>query len=149
AKDANIHEFIESLPDKYDTLVGERGISLSGGQKQRVAIARALIIKPKILILDDSTSSVDVTTEYQIQKALETVMRGRTTFIITQRLSTIRNADRIVVMDQGRIVGMGKHEELYEENAIYTQIYQTLFTKQKPLETEPIPSEITRTVGGH
>ena len=133
AKAANIHEFIDSLPDGYDSLVGERGVALSGGQKQRVAIARALIVEPKILILDDSTSAVDTETEFLIQQALEYVMKGRTTFIITQRLSTIRNADRIVVMDQGRIVGNGKHGDLIDKNALYTQIYQTLFAKQKKM----------------
>ncbi len=140
AKAANIHEFIATLPDGYDTLVGERGVALSGGQKQRVAIARALIVKPKILILDDSTSSVDTETEFKIQQALENVMQGRTTFIITQRLSTIRNANRIVVMDQGRIVGNGKHVDLIDENALYTQIYQTLFAKQKQLSPSTPPA---------
>ena len=133
AKNANIHEFIETLPDKYDTMIGERGTSLSGGQKQRVAIARALIMEPKILILDDSTSAVDVETEYKIQQAMETIMEGRTSFIITQRLSTIRNADSIVVMDQGKVVGMGIHDELFENNALYRQIFETLNAKQKKL----------------
>lgn len=142
AKAANIHDFVEGLPNGYDTLVGERGVALSGGQKQRIAIARALLIKPKILILDDSTSSVDMQTEYKIQEALENVMKNRTTFIITQRLSTIRNADRIVVMDQGRIVGNGKHDSLINQNALYTQIYQTLFAKQKKMgKTDPIGSK--------
>ncbi|WP_457558253.1 ABC transporter ATP-binding protein [Candidatus Harpocratesius sp.] len=149
AKAANIHDFIESLPDKYDTLVGERGVALSGGQKQRVAIARALILKPKILILDDSTSSVDMNTEYKIQQALERVMKNRTTFIITQRLSTIRNANSIVVMDQGRIVGAGTHEDLIGKNAIYTQIYQTLFAKQKSMETPQVAEIMAEKKGGN
>lgn len=149
AKAANVHEFIENLPDKYDTLVGERGVALSGGQKQRVAIARALILKPKILILDDSTSSVDMNTEYKIQQALERVMKNRTTFIITQRLSTIRNANSIVVMDQGRIVGAGTHEDLIGKNAIYTQIYQTLFAKQKTMETPQVAEIMAEKKGGN
>ncbi len=134
AKSANIHEFIETLPDKYDTIIGERGTSLSGGQKQRVAIARALIMEPKILILDDSTSAVDVATEYKIQQAMETIMEGRTSFIITQRLSTIRNADIIFVMDRGKIVGMGVHEDLFSNNPLYRQIFETLNAKQKTLD---------------
>ncbi|GAB4306509.1 MAG: ABC transporter ATP-binding protein [Promethearchaeota archaeon] len=127
---AHIHEFIESLPDGYQTVVGERGTRLSGGQKQRVSIARALIVKPKILILDDSTSSVDVETEYEIQRALAKLVKGTTAFIITQRLSTIRDADVILVLDQGRLVGMGTHEELLETNVLYRQIYETLDRKQ-------------------
>ncbi|MEJ2248302.1 MAG: ABC transporter ATP-binding protein [Candidatus Lokiarchaeota archaeon] len=133
AKNANLNKFIESLPEKYDTMVGERGTRLSGGQKQRLSIARALIINPKILILDDSTSSVDVETEYKIQEALEKIMTNTTTFIITQRISTIRKADEILVLDKGRVVGLGTHNELIESNVLYKQIYQTLFKKQKQL----------------
>jgi ATP-binding cassette subfamily B protein len=136
ADSANIVDFIESLPDKYETIVGERGTQLSGGQKQRIAIARALLIKPKILILDDSTSSVDVETEFKIQSALKTLMQNRTTFIITQRISTIRDADKILVMDRGRIIGLGTHEELIEQNVLYKQIYETLFKKQKQLNSQ-------------
>jgi len=131
AKSANIHEFIQSLPEGYDTIVGERGHSLSGGQKQRIAIARALVIQPKILILDDSTSAVDVETEYKIQQAMDKVMEGRTSFIITQRLSTIRNSESILVMDQGRVVGIGVHDDLFENNPLYRQIYETLYVKEK------------------
>ncbi len=134
AKSANIHEFIQSLPEGYDTIVGERGHSLSGGQKQRIAIARALLIQPKILILDDSTSAVDVETEFKIQKAMEEIMKGRTSFVITQRLSTIRNSEKILVMDQGRVVGIGVHDDLYENNPLYRQIYETLFVKQKKID---------------
>ncbi|MHA1831205.1 MAG: ABC transporter ATP-binding protein [Candidatus Helarchaeota archaeon] len=136
SKIADLYDFIQSLPKKYDTFVGERGTRLSGGQKQRLSIARALIIKPKILIFDDSTSSVDVETEYKIQKALEKVMKNTTTFIITQRISTIRNADLILVLDKGRVVGLGKHDELIKSNALYNQIYQTLYYKQKLKEME-------------
>ncbi len=131
AKIANLHDFIISLPKGYDSVVGERGTRLSGGQKQRLSIARALIIQPKILILDDSTSSVDVETEYKIQKALAKIMKGTTTIIITQRISTIRGADYILILDRGRVVGFGTHDELINSNVLYKQIYETLYQKQK------------------
>ncbi len=131
AKVANLHEFIISLPEGYDSIAGERGTRLSGGQKQRLSIARALITKPIILIFDDSTSSVDVETEFKIQNALERIMKDTTTFIITQRISTIRNADKILVLDKGRVVGYGTHQELFDGNVLYKQIYETLFHKQK------------------
>ena len=133
AKIANLHDFIMSLPKEYDTIVGERGTRLSGGQKQRLSIARALIIKPKILIFDDSTSSVDVETEFEIQKGLEKITKGTTTFIITQRISTIRNADKILVLDKGRVIGFGVHDDLIKTNVLYRQIYETLYYKQKSL----------------
>ena len=126
AKAANIHDFIETLELKYDALVGERGVTLSGGQKQRIAIARALLADPKILVLDDSTSSVDSKTEMMIQKALETLMKGRTTFIITHRLSTVKNADLIVMMEKGRVVESGSHQELLNRGDLYAGIYETL-----------------------
>jgi ATP-binding cassette subfamily B protein len=131
AKIANLHEFIISLPKGYKSLVGERGTRLSGGQKQRLTIARALIIKPKILIFDDSTSSVDVETEYKIQNALVEIMKDTTTIIITQRISTIRDADSILILDRGRVVGFGTHDELINRNVLYSQIYETLYQKQK------------------
>jgi ATP-binding cassette subfamily B protein len=131
SKIANLHDFIVTLPKGYDSIVGERGTRLSGGQKQRLSIARALLIKPKILILDDSTSSVDVETEYQIQKELLRMMKDTTTIIITQRISTIRGADYILILDRGRVVGFGSHDELIESNVLYKQIYQTLYIKQK------------------
>lgn len=135
AKIADLHDFILSLPHDYETIVGERGARLSGGQKQRLSIARALIIKPRILIFDDSTSSVDVETEYKIQEGLIKVMKNTTTIIITQRISTIRNADLILVLDRGRVVGYGRHDELIDNNVLYKQIYETLFQKQKSKAT--------------
>jgi ATP-binding cassette subfamily B protein len=126
AKAAMIHDFIVTLEDGYDSEIGERGVTLSGGQKQRIAIARALLSDPKILILDDSTSSVDAKTEMLIQKALENLMKDRTTFIITHRLSTVRNADLIVMMERGEIVEIGSHEELIKAEGLYAGIHHTL-----------------------
>jgi ATP-binding cassette subfamily B protein len=125
ARAAAAHEFIMDFPLGYETPVGERGSTLSGGQKQRIAIARALLTDPRILILDDSTSSVDVATEYQIQQALEQLMIGRTSFVIAQRISTVRNADQILVLDRGRIAARGTHEELLESSEIYADIYSS------------------------
>jgi len=125
ARAASAHEFIMEFPDGYDTPVGERGSTLSGGQKQRVAIARALIMDPHILILDDSTSSVDLSTEYQIQKALDSLMKGRTSFVIAQRISTVLNADQILILDKGQVINKGTHEELLEESPIYAEIYHS------------------------
>lgn len=125
AQAAEAHDFIMSFPDGYDTRVGERGTTLSGGQKQRVAIARALLLDPRILILDDSTSNVDLQTEYRIQKALDQLMKGRTSFVIAQRISTVLNADQILVLDKGEIVARGKHEELLEESELYAEIYNS------------------------
>jgi len=131
AKAAHIHDFIMSLPDGYDTLIGERGVGLSGGQKQRVAIARALLMDAKILLLDESTSSVDVETEMQIQQAFSKLLKDRTAFIIAQRLSTVRDADRVIVLDNGRIVEEGTHEELLQLGGIYTAIYNLQFRPQE------------------
>ncbi len=122
---AEAHEFINKMPQGYDTPVGERGTTLSGGQKQRIAIARALLLNPRLLILDDSTSSVDLLTEYKIQKALDKLMAGRTSFVIAQRISTVVNADLILVLDKGKIVATGKHEELMETSPIYAEIYNS------------------------
>jgi ATP-binding cassette subfamily B multidrug efflux pump len=127
AKAAQAHEFITDLPDGYDTLVGERGIGLSGGQKQRVAIARALLVDPQILILDDSTSSVDAETEYKIQQALLKLMQDRTSFVIAQRISTVRNADVILLLDDSRLVASGTHEELLKSSELYAEILETQF----------------------
>lgn len=123
ARAAAAHEFIMGFPDGYETRVGERGSTLSGGQRQRIAIARALLTDPRILILDDSTSSVDVATEYQIQQSLSALMVGRTSFVIAQRISTVRTADLIVVLDRGRVVARGTHAELLETSETYADIY--------------------------
>jgi ATP-binding cassette subfamily B protein len=120
---AQAHEFISSLPEGYDTVVGELGKTLSGGQRQRVAIARAILKNPRILVLDDSTSSVDTETEHLIHLALENLMRGRTTFIIAQRLSTLRMASRVVVLQDGQIAATGSHDELYAVSSLYREIY--------------------------
>ncbi len=129
AQEAQAHEFIEELPNKYDTEVGERGVQLSGGERQRVAIARAFITNPKILVLDDSSSSIDSETEERIQKAIFRVLRGRTTFIITHRLSQIRWADLIIVLSQGEIVNQGSHEYLLKNSEEYRKIFIKRFDK--------------------
>ncbi len=133
AKISYIHDFIENeLPKKYDTLVGERGTTLSGGQKQRISIARAIAVKPKILILDDCFSSVDVDTEFEIQKHLKKLIKYTTTFLITQRLSTVRHADRILVLDKGKISQLGNHAELMEQDdGIYKKLYLTLKIEER------------------
>ncbi len=136
AKAAEAHEFIMGFPDGYDTEVGERGVTLSGGQKQRIAIARALLLDPRILILDDSTSSVDFSTEERIQQALDELMKGRTSFVIAQRISTVLNADQILVLDRGRIVARGTHEELMESSPIYAEIYYSQLHGEKELGAE-------------
>jgi ATP-binding cassette subfamily B multidrug efflux pump len=125
AKNAKIHDYIMSTQKGYDTGIGERGVTISGGQKQRIAIARALLKNPKILILDDSTSSVDTQTEHEIQQALNALLENRTTFIITQRLSSIKKADFIVVLDNGEIVEEGTHKELLARNGVYRRLYET------------------------
>jgi ATP-binding cassette subfamily B protein len=125
---ANIHEFISSLPDGYDTIVGERGYRLSGGEKQRVAIARVLLKDPKVLILDEATSHLDSQSEALIQEAMQAVMRGRTSLVIAHRLSTIMDADHILVMEKGRLVERGRHEELLAEGGLYAKLYNTQFS---------------------
>ena len=123
ARAAQAHTFIEELPDGYETVIGERGITLSGGQRQRLAIARALVIDPRILILDDATASVDATTESLIRRGLTEAMRGRTTIVIAHRLSTIALADTVVVLEHGRIVARGTQSELLETSPVYREIH--------------------------
>ena len=136
AKAARAHDFILSFPDGYGTVVGERGVTLSGGQRQRIAIARALLMNPRILILDDSTSSVDTQTEHLIQQALAELMRGRTTFVIAQRLSTVKRADLILVLDHGRIVQRGVHDSLLIEGGLYKEIYDLQLKDQEKFQRE-------------
>ncbi len=134
AQAAAAHDFILSFPQGYDTPVGERGATLSGGQKQRVAIARALLLNPRILILDDSTSSVDLATEAQIQEALDRLMKGRTSFVIAQRISTVINADQILVLDKGQVVAQGTHRDLMEESEVYAEIYTSQLVGEEKVE---------------
>ncbi len=145
AKAAQAHEFIEHFAGGYNTMVGERGITLSGGQRQRVAIARALLMDPRILILDDSTSSVDTQTEKLIQEALDRLMEGRTTFVIAHRLSTVRRADLILVMDNGQIVQRGKHDELLAQGGLYKEIHDLQLSQNKAFEDVIEEAEIEDT----
>jgi len=134
AKIARIHDFVETLPEGYDSTIGERGITLSGGQRQRITIARALLTNPKILIFDDSLSFVDAKTEQEIQEAIVAVMKGRTCFMIAQRLSTIKNANRIMVLENGEVAEFGTHNDLMTEGKIYRRIYETQFLEKAPEE---------------
>jgi ATP-binding cassette subfamily B protein len=140
---AQADSFIEALPDGYETLVGERGLTLSGGQRQRLAIARAIVADPRILILDDATSSVDASTEQDIKLALQQVMAGRTTFVIAHRLSTISLADEIIVLEDGRVAARGDHDELLQLSPIYREIVEKgmpdhVFLTRKPMEAEAV-----------
>jgi ATP-binding cassette subfamily B protein len=125
AKAAQAHDFIMGFPDGYDTVIGQRGVNLSGGQKQRMAIARALLVRPRVLILDDSTSAVDAETEAKIEAALEQLTSDCTTFVIAQRVSTVLSADKIVLLDRGQIVAEGTHSELMASSSIYREIYRS------------------------
>ncbi len=136
AKIAQADTFIQELPDGYNTIIGERGVGLSGGQKQRIAIARAIILSPPLLIMDDSTSSVDSETEYQIQKALDYLRKNRTTFVIAQRINTVREADLILLLDQGKLVAQGTHDELIETCELYVEIMETQFGEKIFMQPE-------------
>ena len=136
AEVAEAHDFITSFADGYNTAVGERGVTLSGGQKQRIAIARALLIDPRILILDDSTSSVDFETEYRIQQALERLRGGRTSFVIAQRISTVVDADKVVVLDKGEVAAQGTHEELLHNSPLYAEIYHSQLQDDRELQPD-------------
>jgi ATP-binding cassette subfamily B protein len=142
AKAAAVHDSIVSFPDKYNTIVGEKGVTLSGGQKQRVAIARTIIKNPRILILDDATSSVDLETEADIRQALENLMENRTTFIIAHRIQSVMNADLIVVLDKGRIIQIGAHEELLAQEGVYRKIYDIQTQIDAELEKEIASAEM-------
>ena len=144
ARAAEAHEFITEFADGYDTDVGERGMTLSGGQKQRVAIARALLLDPRILIMDDSTSSVDIETEYQIQQALDKLMVGRTSFVIAQRISTVRDADSILVLEDGQSAATGSHSELMRDSAIYAEIYSSQLESESDLMPDLLEEDAAR-----
>ena len=161
ARQANCHDFITAFPDAYDTIVGERGMQLSGGQRQRIAIARALLKNAPVLILDEATSHLDAVSESQLRQALENLMQGRTTLVIAHRLSTIRNADRIVVLDQGRAVEQGSHQELLGRHGLYAQLVATQLVGatngDEPHHEQaghhdqaaPLPADWTGVPGGH
>jgi ATP-binding cassette, subfamily B, bacterial len=136
ARAAAIHDVIIDFPEGYDTLVGEKGVTLSGGQKQRVAIARTLLKDPRILILDDATSSVDMETEAEIRAALERLMKGRTSFVIAHRVQSLMNADRILVLDHGKVAQQGTHEELIQQEGIYRQVFDLQTRIEDELQKE-------------
>ncbi|MGH2574410.1 MAG: ATP-binding cassette domain-containing protein, partial [Ignavibacteria bacterium] len=139
AKVAHIHHIIEeTFPKSYETVVGEKGVTLSGGQKQRVTIARTLLKGPDILVLDDSTSSVDTETEFEIQKALRGIMKNKTTFVIAHRITSIQDCDRIIVLDKGNVVESGTHNELVMNNGFYKKIYDIQLSIEDEIEKETI-----------
>jgi ATP-binding cassette subfamily B protein len=129
AKAANAHDFILALPEGYRTQVGERGVRLSGGQRQRIAIARALLKNPRVLVLDEATSALDAESEHLVQEALERLMKGRTVLVIAHRLSTVKNADRVVVVEGGKVAESGTHDELVAANGLYHRLVERQFTR--------------------
>jgi ATP-binding cassette subfamily B protein len=143
AKAANIHDFVMGLPDRYETIVGERGFRLSGGEKQRLSLARVILKNPRILVLDEATSSLDSESEALIQEALKRVMAGRTCIVIAHRLSTILAADLILVIDQGQIIERGTHNELLMQAGLYARLYETQL-RRKPGEYQPIGRSLTK-----
>jgi subfamily B ATP-binding cassette protein MsbA len=134
AKAANAHEYISRLPQGYDTIIGESGVRLSGGERQRLSIARAILKNAPLLILDEATSSLDTESELEVQKGLENLMAGRTTFVIAHRLSTVRSATRIIVLSGGKIIETGRHEELIKKDGEYARLYSMQFGKGEPAE---------------
>ena len=147
AKIARLHDFVMTLPERYETWVGERGITLSGGQRQRVAIARTLLLDPRILVLDDSTSSVDMETEYLIQQALADLLKSRTGFVIAHRIQTVRNADQILVLKDGRIAERGRHADLIAQDGLYREIFDAQLRDQEELaqaQAQGGPEEVSR-----
>jgi ABC-type multidrug transport system fused ATPase/permease subunit len=145
---AQVDAFASAMPKGYDTRIGERGVGLSGGQRQRVALARAVLVNPRILILDEATSAVDTATEHAIQEALAEVMRGRTSIVVAQRLSTIKNADRIVVLKDGRVVEEGSHAELLARGGEYTQLYDLQYREQERRQEDILAEGEELKVGG-
>ena len=136
ARAAQVHEFILTLPQQYDTIVGERGLKLSGGEKQRVAIARLLLRSPRVVVLDEATAHLDSESEVAVQRALKTALEGRTSLVIAHRLSTVRDADQILVVDHGRVVERGRHLELLAAGGLYAELYRTQFEHQERDEPE-------------
>ena len=141
ARAAQAYDFIQAMPKGYETLVGERGVTLSGGQKQRIALARALLTDPRILILDDATASVDTETEHLIQAALDKLMENRTTFVIAHRLSTVRRADLILVLEKGQVVARGTHGELLESSPIYREVYSRQLKESQSVSSQSVDQE--------